>query len=270
MYVRLAFSVAAHLEPEILVVDEVLAVGDTGFQRKCMGKMSEVSHAGRTVLLVSHNMAAIENLCGRVIVIEKGRILFDGNPEEAILKYTQLMGSATQKPLGDRTERTGSGQVKITSFQIVNEDGMPVKELLTGGSYTFEFGFKAKIDNVRDLDFAFAVRDTMNRVLFRNSTVEAGIQIPETLPQSGVLKCDIPKLPLTKGKYFFGFRLVVNGVESDYIRGGYAAEFSVENGDFYQTGKISNFAPMLIRHNWSIEEAEDQDLDFNAHHGFLR
>ena len=84
MYVRLAFAVAAHLKPEILVVDEVLAVGDMAFQKKCLGKMSEVSRGGRTVLFVSHNMAAIENLCRRVIVLNKGKLAFDGATRDAI------------------------------------------------------------------------------------------------------------------------------------------------------------------------------------------
>src|SRR6266496_3800248 len=84
MYVRLAFSVAAHLNPEILVVDEVLAVGDMAFQKKCLGKMNEVSQGGRTVIFVSHNMAAVQNLCQRGIVLSEGKVLFNGPAEEAI------------------------------------------------------------------------------------------------------------------------------------------------------------------------------------------
>src|SRR5213594_2785977 len=87
MYVRLAFAVAAHLEPEILVVDEVLAVGDAAFQKKCLGKMSAVSRGGRTVLFVSHNMAAVENLCQRGIVLERGRAVFDGTSKDAVHHY---------------------------------------------------------------------------------------------------------------------------------------------------------------------------------------
>ena len=87
MYVRLAFSVAAHLEPEILVVDEVLAVGDIDFQKKCLGKMSEVGKEGRTILFVSHNMAAISNLCNRTILLQNGQISYDGETSKAIQKY---------------------------------------------------------------------------------------------------------------------------------------------------------------------------------------
>src|SRR5438045_2626287 len=87
MYVRLAFAVAAHLEPEVLIIDEVLAVGDAEFQRKCLGKMSDVADGGRTVLFVSHNMNAVLNLCKRGIVLERGKVLFDGSASDAVRTY---------------------------------------------------------------------------------------------------------------------------------------------------------------------------------------
>ncbi len=93
MYVRLAFAVAAHLDPEILVVDEVLAVGDLSFQKKCLGKMGEVSRSGRTVLFVSHNMAAIENLCSRGIVLHQGKLHYDGTPKDAIQYYLNSLST---------------------------------------------------------------------------------------------------------------------------------------------------------------------------------
>src|SRR5712692_6188799 len=95
MYVRLAFAVAAHLDPEILIVDEVLAVGDVAFQKKCLGKMNEVSKSGRTVLFVSHNMAAVENLCQRGVVLERGRVVFDGTAKDAVQHYLSGISSAT-------------------------------------------------------------------------------------------------------------------------------------------------------------------------------
>ncbi|RMD84422.1 MAG: ABC transporter ATP-binding protein [Lentisphaerae bacterium] len=91
MYVRLAFAVAAHLEPEILLLDEVLAVGDVAFQKKCLGKMEDVAHSGRTVLLVSHNMSAIRSLCGRTLVLSHGKLIFDGETDEAVQHYMNLL-----------------------------------------------------------------------------------------------------------------------------------------------------------------------------------
>ena len=123
MYVRLAFAVAAHLEPEILIVDEVLAVGDTAFQDKCMGKMKEVSHSqGRTVLFVSHNMGAIQTLCGTALLLHGGRILINGEVGNTVKRYYQL--SAPQSTCNlSRCSRTGTGEARITAVQLEDAEG---------------------------------------------------------------------------------------------------------------------------------------------------
>src|SRR5262245_7137066 len=122
MYLRLAFAVAAHLEPEILIVDEVLAVGDAKFQEKCMGRMKDVSGVnGRTVLFVSHNMGAIQSLCGRAIVMEKGRQVAVGSPQDAVRCYLRK----TQADILDTGKwlRTGSGEARILSVRLENDAG---------------------------------------------------------------------------------------------------------------------------------------------------
>src|SRR5437660_12254134 len=108
MYVRLAFAVAAHLEPEILVIDEVLAVGDAEFQKKCLGKMGEVAKGGRTVLFVSHNMHAVTSLCSRGLVLERGRVIFDGMGAAAVAEYLAL-GRTAADPAAAAT-RPGTGE----------------------------------------------------------------------------------------------------------------------------------------------------------------
>lgn len=124
MKVRLGFSVAAHLEPEILIIDEVLAVGDIAFQKKCLGKMDEVSHSGRTVLFVSHNMQMISQLCERVVVLENGIIAFDGDSEQAISYYNnQSVEIDSETGLGDKFRRRGAGQARISSFYLSDEIG---------------------------------------------------------------------------------------------------------------------------------------------------
>jgi lipopolysaccharide transport system ATP-binding protein len=124
MYVRLAFAVAAHLDPEILVVDEVLAVGDVEFQNKCLGKMSEVSKSGRTILFVSHNMQAVAQLCSRGILFESGKIAYNGSVQEAIKQY--LMKSTVEKSadidLSNWKERSGNGDIQLSRIQIYNGD----------------------------------------------------------------------------------------------------------------------------------------------------
>ena len=125
MYVRLAFAVAAHLEPEILLVDEVLAVGDVRVPEKCLGKMGEVARRGRTVLFVSHNMAAIARLCAQGLWLDRGRIRMDGPARSVVHAYlTEGVDGAGAQPQWPRAEqRRGSGRLRLTGFRILGEGG---------------------------------------------------------------------------------------------------------------------------------------------------
>lgn len=126
MYLRLAFAVAAHLEPEILVVDEVLAVGDAAFQKKCMGKMESVAGAGRTILFVSHNLAAITSLCSRAILLSKGEVIAAGTATDVVSTYlSEVSGTAASVAWATLDESPGSDGVKITAAKIVDEAGAP-------------------------------------------------------------------------------------------------------------------------------------------------
>ena len=132
MYVRLAFAVAAHLDPEILVVDEVLAVGDAEFQKKCLGKMGDVAKEGRTVLFVSHNMTAVQSLCSRGILLESGKLTFTGSVQTVIEYYLSRAHRATQTEgtnLENWSDRAGSGRAKIIQFDILDRKGKPVHEI---------------------------------------------------------------------------------------------------------------------------------------------
>ncbi|VFQ47302.1 ABC transporter ATP-binding protein [Desulfoluna butyratoxydans] len=253
MYVRLAFAVAAHLEPEILIVDEVLAVGDIQFQEKCIGKMKETTDADRTVIFVSHNLGAIESLCSRVCVLDGGTSLYDGDVEAGIQTYTSaLMEQNASWSFENRKDRQGSGVLRILSFQILDHSGTPVDIAMTGKDYTFRFKYASSISYVRDLDFSFTIRDMKNINLFRNNTRERGLFIPEALPPTGFIDCKISRLPLTAGRYGFGFRLLVNGLESDYLTGPFAAYFDVVGGDYYGTGQIPGHTPLVIDHDWEL------------------
>ncbi|MFW5682906.1 MAG: ABC transporter ATP-binding protein, partial [Phycisphaeraceae bacterium] len=122
MYVRLAFAVAAHLQPEVLIVDEVLAVGDASFQSRCLGRMSEVAKSGRTVLFVSHNMAAISQLCQQVLLLRDGQTQLISKPEEAIARYLPTP-SETHIALQRRTDRCGNGTARFDSLSIRGAHG---------------------------------------------------------------------------------------------------------------------------------------------------
>ena len=144
MYVRLAFAVAAHLEPEILIVDEVLAVGDAEFQKKCLGKMGDVARGGRTVLLVSHQMAAVENLCQNGILLHCGRVDFRGPAADVIAAYAKEGARLTSVSLIDRSDRLGNGVIRFVDFRLLDENGRNLAALNCGETAILEL----KIRNV--------------------------------------------------------------------------------------------------------------------------
>src|SRR5205814_3243994 len=124
MYVRLAFAVAAHLEPEILIVDEVLAVGDASFQRKCLDKMTEVSRHGRTVLFVSHNMPAITRLCERAILLDDGRVLRDGPAMDVVSAYLKAgFGTTAVREWSDSEKWSGGKIAGLRAVRVCNAEG---------------------------------------------------------------------------------------------------------------------------------------------------
>jgi lipopolysaccharide transport system ATP-binding protein len=135
MYTRLAFAVASHLEPEILIVDEVLAVGDAQFQKKCLGRMSEVSREGRTVLFVSHNMSAIKSLCSRGIMMESGRVTYDGDVDETVNRYLSAGGDAARTGIiPDSAPRICDvkGEARVRSVRLTDLKGQDVRQLFFG------------------------------------------------------------------------------------------------------------------------------------------
>jgi lipopolysaccharide transport system ATP-binding protein len=168
MYVRLAFSVAAHLEPEILLVDEVLAVGDQAFQKKCLGKMEDIAGEGRTVIFVSHNLGLIQSLCKRGIYLDGGRIASDGKADQAITDYLRSYEQAMQEDLGSRTDRLGRGDIKFIRVNINDGCDPPNTILRTGGPARFEFELSGSLPG-QDMVFTIinhygqriAVFDTM-------------------------------------------------------------------------------------------------------------
>ena len=145
MYMRLAFAVAAHLEPEVLIVDEVLAVGDAEFQKKCLGKMEDVAKSGRTVLFVSHNMAAIESLCTRGIVLKSGVVQFEGTQSEAIARYAELTHVSTDNDLLTRSDRMGNGDVRVTTIQVLNRR-YPNRYCIFGAGHRYILTFREAPD----------------------------------------------------------------------------------------------------------------------------
>ena len=159
MTVRLAFAVAAFLEPEILVIDEVLAVGDAEFQKKAIGKMQDIAKGeGRTVLFVSHNMAAVKNLCTRGVVLENGLVKYDGNVDDALTEYSNINKNTNYKiDLTNWTERTGNGAVKFDYVELHNKKKEPTLEYFIGDDLNITFGIE-NFSKEKNCDFAVQIK----------------------------------------------------------------------------------------------------------------
>ena len=234
MKVRLGFAVAAHLEPDILVVDEVLAVGDADFQKKAVGKMKDIaSEDGRTVLFVSHNMSAIERLCDRVVVLEQGMVKGIGQPSEMIDLYLNSRRSLGSIPLSDRKDRRGTGAVRFSRIEILR-NGQVVETLKTGESCEVKIYFEKKLP---DFDLSDArinltiSKDEKNLIVFSTQMTE-GRMID--LNGSHWISFKIPNLPLSKAHYLMSLYLESHGLAVDWVTE--AADFTVEGGDFYGHG----------------------------------
>ena len=257
MTVRLAFAVAAHFDPEILLVDEVLAVGDAAFQKKCLGKMSEVADEGRTVLFVSHNMAAIENLCEKCILLKDGEIIRSGDSKEIISYYLEIVLPSTIEriPLSVREDRRGTGKIRFTSFHIEDVEGNKLIAARSGMDIIFVFGFCCRESSLlKNVDIGFSIRSSNDQPLFVIYSSYTG-QNFEIESHSGEFRCLIPKLPLSPGRYRIGARITIGGIESDWPQNG-IGYLDVEVGDFYGTGNegFGKSYPILVNGKWRLKE----------------
>lgn len=251
MRVRLAFAVAAHLEPEILVIDEVLSVGDYEFQKKCLGKMHDVAGQGRTVLFVSHNLAAVKSLCTRAVLLQKGQIIDDDTPEKIVDKYLRnSLEEIEATNIAETKERTGSGSVKIIDFYLRDKNGMKVSTAETGEHCEFVFKYESeKKDKIHQFYLGFGIRNENDERLTRLDMHDQGIIFKELNPD-GTVSCIIDKLPLERGRYIIGVVIYVDGVITDLIN--HAAVFEVEAGQYYKKGVVNDNGPLFIDHNWKI------------------
>jgi lipopolysaccharide transport system ATP-binding protein len=255
MYVRLAFAVAAHLEPEILVVDEVLAVGDTQFQKKCMGKMEEEGKKGRTVLFVSHQMAAIQNLCQRAMLLKYGQVITNDKTEVVIDKYIRESATLSHISLAERTDRQGNGDIRFTSVLFQNEKRQNVSSFYSGQNIRFILQYKnnSKKD-LKNLHLSIGIDNQIGeRITFLSTdlTNKVFVLVPSI---TNSIEIYVEKLPLTLGRYSFTIYCMVNGIVADWIQN--AGFFDVETGDYYGTGKLppvgqGNF---LINHSFTVPE----------------
>ncbi|MGA9778109.1 MAG: ABC transporter ATP-binding protein [Verrucomicrobiia bacterium] len=238
MYVRLAFAVAAHLEPEILIVDEVLAVGDAEFQKKCLGKMESVVRGeGRTVLFVSHNLAAIEALCSSAIVLSAGELLARGETNSMVQAYLNQAARQVEVALGARRDREGSGAIRFSSVELADGNATRVGSFQCGADATLILNFdNTSGRDLRNVGLSIGVDNELGQRVLLLDTTLLGQDFEFIAAGSGRIRIIVPRLCLLPGRYHITIYATVSGVIADWIKG--AAFFDVEGGDYFGTGQL--------------------------------
>jgi lipopolysaccharide transport system ATP-binding protein len=262
MYVRLGFSVAAHLEPEILLVDEVLAVGDAAFQKKCMGKMGDVARAGRTIIFVSHNMASIEALCESCLLIGKGRLEDKGEPGKIIERYmTAEAGQGSgRRSLTDHPGRRRDSIPMMTSVALFSNSREPISGLRMGSPLSVRVSFSSP-EPLRPI-IGVNVKTAQGAPVFgvSNRWTHQGFDGP--VARSGTISCDFKSLPLMPGTYTIDLGFGDFGDisrELDVIFE--AIPFEVFPTDVYGTGRLPGHTdgPVFWDANWTVSTIDAVD-----------
>ncbi len=255
MYVRLAFSVAAHLNPEILIVDEVLSVGDGAFQKKCLGKMDDARRDGRTVILVSHDLPVVANLCQRAILLRQGRVVGDGRPQQIIEQYMSEAFTGSGASLVDRTDRYTQNELMVQAVTFLNEKLETVQPAISGQHLIIRVTYACHVSKVfNDMRVMVVVsRDERTACILSTDLVD---RTTLNLEGSGYVDFHVPHLPLCGGRYFLHVAIETDALTQDWIQ--HAAELQVLDGDYYGTGRMYPHdgwrgKGIFIDHSWNMQ-----------------
>ncbi|HOE67366.1 MAG TPA: ABC transporter ATP-binding protein [Candidatus Hydrogenedentes bacterium] len=250
MYTRLAFAVAAHLETEILLVDEVLAVGDVSFQKKCMGKMSDVASQGRTVIFVSHNMGAIQTLCTRGVLLRGGEIVRDGAVDEIVQDYLSYLNEGAVDAFVNNPERQGAGNVKLTAARVLDDTGASNPHLVSGKPATFEFDY----ENASRLSQVDVVMTIYNYLGIAATSFNTRVSRTELsgLGETGTFRCHVPVLPLPLGQFRVAVAVHSNTATEDLIPN--VLLFDVVSSTFYEGGGTPDprYCTVMVQAHWDL------------------
>jgi lipopolysaccharide transport system ATP-binding protein len=258
MYVRLAFAVAAHLEPDVLIVDEVLAVGDAGFQKRCLGKMSDVSQEGRTVLFVSHSMPAIQKLCRRAVWLRGGRVEMDGAAEIVVPAYLDasnetLSGPQSEEPgvLYRAPANADDAEASVVSLETFTPEGRRMSTVSTWDDTVFRVRFAAR-RSFQSLAVEICISTVDGVPLLLTSTSPDNHVSFGAEPGEYEVDLRIPQLPLAAGEYRIGIRLAIPWVEFVW-REDSLCRLHVAPRDILGTGlpPASNRYHVAVPHEWA-------------------
>lgn len=249
MYVRLAFAVAAHLEPEILIVDEVLAVGDSAFQKKCLDKMNDVAKGGQTILFVSHNMGVMQTLCNRGVLLQWGKLIADEHAATAVTTYLKSLEDAASGDLSQRRDRYGRGRVRFNQIKVTSGEGSENAALATG--YPARFIFYTS-GNLTGMSCSFTIYDQLGQAV---TYFDSAVSSREDLFHTNYITkfvCEIDELVLIPGRYRINAALTCDGEFEDDVKA--AIFFEVEDGNIRgrPISRESGFGSVLIRHRWLL------------------
>lgn len=247
MKVRLGFAVAAFLEPEIMIVDEVLAVGDAEFQAKCLGKLQDVAGGGRTVLFVSHNMGAVRGLCERGILLREGTNVSDGPVEQVLDDY---VGYANQNGgiREDDPNRSGTGAARLTECLLLDRNRTPIASAVAGMPTILQLKYRTS-ETLRFLDVTMTFYDNKGAAVTNLSTKHYNALLRHP-GHTGEIECNIPQLPLLPGRYRVAIALQFGGTNLDQVSN--AMTLDVSSSVFFPTGRVpdSRYCACMVAHEW--------------------
>jgi homopolymeric O-antigen transport system ATP-binding protein len=261
MQLRLAFSVAAHLEPEILIIDEVLSVGDLAFQQKCLGRMEVASKEGRTVVFISHSLPSVVNLCDRAIMLSEGRIAAAGKVGEVVDAYVGDVTSDLERGIRDR-RRQGNGKLRLVDFHL-EKDGQLLDSPITGEDFNMVLSFeKHTRESLRGTRVNLTIFTLSDQTpLLDLDTAQTGESFSE-IPEQGEIRCRLRRCPLPAGQYYVDVRIDAGGDRLDALN--HVAELTVADGDFHGAGgthqPMIDYRTVLVDHSWSLDATHPEAL----------
>jgi lipopolysaccharide transport system ATP-binding protein len=256
MFVRLAFAVAANLETEILLVDEVLSVGDSAFQQKSLKRMQELTQEGRTILFVSHNLATIQSLCDRAILLSRGHVVADGEPF-SVIDFYQTMARTRPEGAGSIAQ-SSDGKVELVAVDFLDTKGAHLDNVFCGQDVSLRLLFNAKED-IGQAVVNVGIENSLGIRVALLSNLLVGQDLVLRGSQTEIL-CRIPTLPLAPGEYSMSVKL--SGSLGPLISAPNSVPFRVETGDFFGSGKMIEkwwLGSTLIRHDWTVRESKELD-----------
>jgi lipopolysaccharide transport system ATP-binding protein len=249
MYMRLAFAVAAHLEQEILIVDEVLAVGDADFQEKCLRRMRGIAKgSGRTVFFVSHNLEAVQRLCDRAILLSEGRVVFDGPVGETVRRYLDQIRTGARR-IDENADRGGNGALRLTSICMRDERGNVQRDFVAGEPLTIDFGY-VRTRRCRGVSLGVTIVNQLGIACTHMNTSDVGMDL-DVVAEHGHILCHVGRNPFPVGEYSVSVSISDNAAADD-ISG--CLSFRVISSRFFPSTKVAQRdllqCPVLLDHRW--------------------